>query len=63
MTPTPSGWPAELSTFTREQATAANAIDRALAFNPNSAHAWMARGLGLVLQNRPEQRSKHSSTR
>ena len=47
-----AGW--TLSTFTREQATAANVIDRALALNPNSAHAWMARGLGLVLQNRPE---------
>jgi TolB-like protein len=47
-----AGW--TLSTFTREQATAANVIDRALALNPNSAHAWMARGLGLVLQNQPD---------
>jgi adenylate cyclase len=43
-----------LSTFTGEHATALNVIDRALALNPNSAHAWMARGLALLLQNRPE---------
>jgi TolB-like protein len=47
-----AGW--TLSSFTGEQGTAANVIDRALALNPNSAHAWMARGLGLVLQNRPD---------
>jgi TolB-like protein/class 3 adenylate cyclase len=47
-----AGW--TLSTFTGEQGTAANVIDRALALNSNSAHAWMARGLGLVLQNRPD---------
>jgi len=47
-----AGW--TLSSFTGEQATAANVIDCALALNPNSAHAWMARGLGLVLQNRPD---------
>jgi tetratricopeptide (TPR) repeat protein len=48
-----AGW--TLSMFTGEQATAANVIDRALALNPNSAHAWMARGLGLNLQNLPDQ--------
>jgi cytochrome c-type biogenesis protein CcmH/NrfG len=30
--------------FAGERAIAATAIDRALALNPNSAHAWMVRG-------------------
>jgi adenylate cyclase len=30
--------------FAGEQAVAATAIDRALTLNPNSAHAWIARG-------------------
>jgi tetratricopeptide (TPR) repeat protein len=47
-----AGW--TLSVFTGERTTAANVINRALALNPNSAHAWMARGLGWLLQNRPE---------
>jgi TolB-like protein/class 3 adenylate cyclase len=33
--------------------TAASAIDRALVLNPNSAHAWMARGHVSYFQNRP----------
>jgi len=47
-----AGW--TLSVFTGEHATAVNVIDRALRLNPNSAHAWMARGLGWILQNRPD---------
>ena len=39
--------------FAGEHAAALTAVDRAFALNPNSAHAWTARGLGLVLQNRP----------
>ena len=34
-------------------ATAAGAIDRALKLNPNSAHAWMARGWVAGCQNQP----------
>jgi adenylate cyclase len=30
--------------FAGERAVAATAVDRALALNPNSAHAWMVRG-------------------
>jgi len=39
-------WMAALSLhiFAGEQATAAAAVDRSLALNPYSAHAWMARG-------------------
>jgi len=43
-----------LSFFTGELATAANVIDRALTLNPNSAHAWMVRGLVSLLQNQPD---------
>jgi adenylate cyclase len=48
-----AGW--TLSGFTREHATAENVIDRALALNPNSAHAWVARGLVSIFQDRPNQ--------
>jgi TolB-like protein len=34
-----------------ERVTAANVIDRALTLNPNSAHAWMVRGLVSVFQD------------
>jgi tetratricopeptide (TPR) repeat protein len=44
-----------LSVFAGEHATAASAIDRALALNPNSAHAWMASGWVSAYQGRPGQ--------
>ena len=34
-----------LASLAREHAGAAHGIDRALLLNPNSAHAWMAKGL------------------
>jgi len=37
-----------------EAAMAATALDRALALNPNAAHAWMARGQIHALRNQPE---------
>ena len=37
-----------------EAAMAATAFDRALALNPNAAHAWLVRGLIHALRNRPE---------
>jgi len=40
--------------FTGDRATAANVVDRALNLNPNSAHAWMVRGLAS-LQDRPDR--------
>jgi TolB-like protein len=51
-----AGW--TLSGFTAEHAGAANVIDRALSLNPSSAHAWMARGLVSVVQDRPGQAIK-----
>jgi len=48
-----AGW--TLSGFTSERATAKNVIDRALTLNPSSAHAWVARGLVSVFQDRPDQ--------
>jgi len=42
-----------ISILAREHATAAGAIDRALKLNPNSAHAWMAKGWVECLQNHP----------
>jgi len=44
-----------LAILAGEHATAASAIGRALAINPNSAHAWMASGWVSAYQNRPEQ--------
>jgi adenylate cyclase len=44
-----------LSFFAGELATAANVIERALTLNPNSAHAWMVRGLVSHLQNQPDR--------
>jgi adenylate cyclase len=41
--------------FTSELTTAANVVDRALALNPNSAHAWMVRGIVLNLRNQPDR--------
>jgi TolB-like protein len=38
----------------RAHGTAANAVDRALTLNPNSAHAWMTSGWVSCLRNRPE---------
>ena len=40
-----------LLTFAGETANAANAIDRALAVNPNSSYAWMAKGYVLAFGN------------
>jgi len=40
--------------FGGDVAGAAGAFDRALVLNPNSAHAWMARGLATYCQNRPD---------
>jgi adenylate cyclase len=37
-----------------EAAMAAAALDRALALNPNAAHAWLARGTIHALRNQPE---------
>jgi adenylate cyclase len=48
-----AGW--TLSGFTAEHATAENVIDRALTLNPSSAHAWIARGVVSVVQDRPDQ--------
>jgi adenylate cyclase len=42
-----------ISYLTGDHATAGGAIDRALILNPNSAHAWMARGYVSYYQNRP----------
>jgi len=39
--------------FGGDVAGAARAFDRALILNPNSAHAWMARGFAFYCQNRP----------
>ena len=39
-----------LQLFAGEHAIAATAIDRALTLNPNSAHAWMARGYAYCLR-------------
>ena len=44
-----------LSFFAGEHASGASAVDRALTLNPNSAHAWMARGLVSYRENRPEE--------
>jgi adenylate cyclase len=44
-----------LSFFTGEHATAANVVDRALTLNPNSAHAWLVRGMLSNMQERPDQ--------
>jgi adenylate cyclase len=48
-----AGW--TISILGGEPATAANVIDRALMLNPNSAHAWMARGVASLGQNRPDE--------
>ena len=44
-----------LSFFSGEHAIGARAVDRALTLNPNSAHAWVARGLVSYRLNRPDQ--------
>ena len=44
-----------LSFFTGEHVTAANVVDRALTLNPNSAHAWLVRGMISNMQERPDQ--------
>ena len=48
-----AGW--TLSHLGGEPAMGANVIDRALTLNPNCAHAWMARGLVYICQNRPDR--------
>jgi|HubBroStandDraft_6_1064221.scaffolds.fasta_scaffold65508_3 TolB-like protein/class 3 adenylate cyclase len=40
--------------WTGEAAMAAAALDRALALNPNAAHAWTGRGFFHALRNQPE---------
>jgi adenylate cyclase len=40
--------------FAGEVALAAAALDRALALNPNAAHAWLIRGHIYAVRNRPE---------
>jgi len=40
--------------FTGEAAMAEAVLDRALALNPNAAHAWLVRGCIHALLNRPE---------
>jgi adenylate cyclase len=40
--------------FAGEHAAAASAIDRALALNPNSAHAWMVGGWVQCMLNKPD---------
>jgi tetratricopeptide (TPR) repeat protein len=42
-----------LTVFAGEHARAATVIDRALALNPNSAHAWMHSGLVSCFRNQP----------
>ena len=42
-----------LSILSREHSTAAVLIERALALNPNSAHAWMAKGWVACCRNQP----------
>ena len=41
--------------FASEAAIAAAALDRALALNPNAAHAWVARGAIHALRNEPTE--------
>ena len=48
-----AGW--TLSHLGGEPAMGASVIDRALTLNPNSAHAWMARGLVSIFQNQPDE--------
>ena len=43
-----------LCVFASEVAMAAAALDRVLAFNPNAAHAWMARGHIYASRDEPE---------
>jgi tetratricopeptide (TPR) repeat protein len=43
-----------ISALAGDHATAGAIIDRALTLNPNSAHAWMAKGLVSCFLNRPE---------
>jgi adenylate cyclase len=45
---------ATLAIFTGELRVAATAIDRALMLNPNSAHAWMVRGVVLGNLDQPD---------
>jgi tetratricopeptide (TPR) repeat protein len=49
-------WQAAYTLFflTGEAAMAAAALDRALALNPNAAHAWLGRGSIHALRNEPE---------
>ena len=42
-----------ISILAHDHARAAGAIDRALKLNPNSAHAWMAKGWIACCQNQP----------
>jgi adenylate cyclase len=44
-----------LSVLAGDHDGAANAIDRALIINPNSAHAWMASGWVSAYQNHPDK--------
>jgi tetratricopeptide (TPR) repeat protein len=54
--PTSFGWPALRCCFLAgEQSAAARIIDRALALNPNSAHAWNASGWVCAFQSQPNR--------
>jgi adenylate cyclase len=46
-----SGW--TIAVLAGEHSAAASAIERSLALNPNSAHAWMARGFVSCYRNLP----------
>jgi adenylate cyclase len=46
-----SGW--TIAGFAGEQSVGASAIERSLALNPNSAHAWMASGFVSCFRNLP----------
>ena len=43
-----------LASIAQEHTTAEHGIDRALSLNPNSAHAWMAKGLVSRMLGKPE---------
>jgi adenylate cyclase len=43
-----------LAALAGENAAAMRGIDRALVLNPNSAHAWMAKGLVSCFSKRPD---------
>ena len=58
-------WQAALTLFrlAGEAAMAAATLDRALALNPNAAHAWMAEGISTRRATSPRRRSQPSNGR